>query len=64
MTNTIPTPAEAIAYIRKIEASWGVAPFTDYCCRTSIDEDSMSVTTPNYCWNVWYQPDGTLYGEA
>jgi len=61
---THPTTAEAIAYVTSIETSWGLTPRIVAVGIDHQNEGLPLITTADNIWTVWFQPDGTLYGEC
>lgn len=62
------TPASATAYVRKTIATWGAewaaAEIKSACLTTAHGSPVCVVETSMGDWDVWAEPDGTLYGEC
>jgi hypothetical protein len=60
---TMPTVADAIAYVIAQEAAMGNSTTVLWARPNADYPNSVDVQTENY-WTVWYERDGMLYGEC
>ena len=65
MTNNLPTPEAAAAYVIDVETSWGLASRVLSVELDCENEGCLEVWTEANTWSVWIEGiDGTLYGEC
>ena len=61
----IPTAEQAVAYVRSIERAWDGFKATEIKgVGVGRGGDTRVIVTNNANWDLWFQPDGTIYGEC